>query len=36
MEQLGAVQALTGRTTLRRLLDAQGWIAENEVFLMRL
>jgi hypothetical protein len=36
MEQLGAVQALTGRTTLRRLLDARGWIAENEVFLMRL
>jgi len=29
-------EALTGRTTLRRLLDAQGWIAENEVFLMRL
>ena len=36
MEQLGAVQALTGRTTLRHLLDVRGWIAENEVFLMRL
>ena len=35
MEQLGAVQVLTGRTTLRRLLDARGCIAENEVFLMR-
>jgi hypothetical protein len=32
MEQLGAVQALTGRTTLRRLLDARGGLRKMKFF----